>query len=115
MQGSNLSTESKQIVFLSQLLVLFKFCHVCKADNPLTEAGGIGTEAVIKTTCSKEKTWYSRPLISGTQMPARNFLLCLSILLVGGSAKKVFEMFSDMDLGHLSTHFSSVKWLEKIF
>ena len=92
---------------MSQLLVLFKFCHVCKADNPLIEAGGIGTVAVIKKTCSnpacsKEKTWYIRPLISGTQMPAGNFLLCLSILLVGGSATKVFQMFSHMGLGHVS-------------
>ncbi|XP_067047680.1 uncharacterized protein [Acropora muricata] len=107
MQGTNLRTEPKHIVFLSQLLVLFKFCHVCKADNPLIEAGGIGTEAVIKTTCSnpacsKEKTWYSQPLIPGTQMPAGNFLLCLSILLVGGSATKVFQMFSHMGLGHVS-------------
>ena len=102
MQGTNLRTEPKHIVFLSQLLLLFKFCHVCKADNPLIEAGGIGTEAVIKTTCSKEKTWYSQPLILGTQMPAGNFLLCLSILLVGGSAMKVFQMFSHMGLGHIS-------------
>ena len=107
MQGTNLCTEPKHIVFLSQLLLLFKFCHVCKADNPMIEAGGIGTEAVIKTTCSnpacsKEKTWYSQPLIPGTQMPAGNFLLCLSILLVGGSAMKVFQMFSHMGLGHIS-------------
>ena len=107
MQGTNLRTEPKHIVFLSQLLLLFKFCHVCKDDNLLIEAGGIGTEAVIKTICSnpacrKEKTWYSQPLISGTQMPARNFLLCLSILLVGGSAMKVFQMFSHMGLGHIS-------------
>ena len=107
MQGTNLRTEPKHIVFLSQLLVLFKFCHVCKADNPLIEAGGIGTEAVIKATCSnpacsKEKTWYSQPLIPGTRMPAGNFLLCLSILLVGGSATKVFQMFSHMGLGHVS-------------
>ena len=35
-------------------------------------------------------------------MPAGNFLLCLSILLVGGSATKVFQMFSHMGLGHVS-------------
>ena len=83
MKGTNLRTEPKHIVFLSQLLLLFKFCHVCKADNPTVEAGGIGTQAAIKTTCSnpacrKEQTWYSQPLIPGTQMLAGNFLLCLS-------------------------------------
>ncbi|CAB4018454.1 Hypothetical predicted protein, partial [Paramuricea clavata] len=34
----NLRTEPKRIVFLSQLLLLFNFCHCCKADNPLVEA-----------------------------------------------------------------------------
>ena len=63
MEGTNLRTEPKHIVFLSQLLLLFKFCHVCKADNPMIEAGGIGTQAAIKTTCGnpacrKEQTWY---------------------------------------------------------
>ena len=68
MKGTNLRTEPKHIVFLSQLLLLFKFCHVCKADNPMIEAGGIGTQAAIKSTCGnpacrKEQTWYSQPLI----------------------------------------------------
>ena len=107
MKGTNLRTEPKHIVFLSQLLLLFKFCHVCKADNPMVEAGGIGTQAAIKTICGnpacrKEQTWYSQPLIPGTQMPAGNFLLCLSILLVGGSATKIFQMFSHMGLGCIS-------------
>ena len=107
MEGTNLRTEPKHIVFLSQLLLLFKFCHVCKADDPMIEAGGIGTQAAIKTTCRnpacrKEQTWYSQPLIPGTQMPAGNFLLCLSILLVGGSATKIFQMFSHMGLGCIS-------------
>ena len=107
MKGTNLRTEPKHIVFLSQLLLLFKFCHVCKADNPMIEAGGIGTQAAIKSTCGnpacrKEQTWYSQPLIPWTQMPAGNFLLCLSILHVGGSATKIFQMFSHMGLGCIS-------------
>ena len=107
MKGTNLRTKPKHIVFLSQLLLLFKFCHVCKADNPMVEAGGIGTQAAIKSTCGnpacrKEQTWYSQPLIPGTQMPAGNFLLCLSILLVGGSATKIFQRFSHMGLGCIS-------------
>ena len=46
MKGTNLRAKPKHIVFLSQLLLLFKFCHVCKADNPMVEAGGIGTQAI---------------------------------------------------------------------
>ena len=110
-QITNLRTEPKHIVFVPQLLLLFKFCHVCKADNPFIEAGSIGTEAVIKTTCSnpacrKEKTSYSQPLIPEIQVPAGNFLLCLSILHVGGSETKVFEMFSHMGLGYVSLNTS---------
>ena len=97
MKGKNLRTDPKHIVFLSQLLLLFKFCHVCKADNPLVETSEIGTQAVVKTTynnpaCKKEKTWYSQPLMPGTQTPAGNFLLCMSILLTGGSATRIFQI-----------------------
>ena len=50
-------------------------------------------------------------------MPAGNFLLCLSILLVGGSATKVFYMFSHMGLGHVSlnTFFKCQRASEDIF
>ena len=107
LKGKNLRTEPKHIVFLSRLLLLFKFCHICKADNPLVEASEIGTEAVVKTTCSnpkcmKKNAWYSQPLMPGSKMPAGNFLLCLSILLTGGSATKVFQVFSHMGLGCVS-------------
>ena len=107
MKGKNLRTEPKHIVYLSHLLLLFKFCHVCKADNPIVETSEIGTEAVVKTTCSnpackKEKMWYSQPLMPGTQTPAGNFLLCLGILLTGGSATRVFQTFAHMGLGCVS-------------
>ena len=69
MQGTNLCTEPKHIVFLSQLLVLFKFCHVCKADNPLIEAGGIGTEAVIKKNMQQSSMQQRENLVqSATDM-----------------------------------------------
>lgn len=76
-------------------------------QRPLVETSEVGTEVVIKTTCSnpscrKQNTWYSQPLIPGTGIPAGNFLLCLSILLSGGSATKVFTMFSHMGLGCIS-------------
>ena len=107
LKDKNLRTEPKHIVFLSQLLLLFSFCPICKADNPAVETREIGTEAVVKTTCSnpkcmKEKTWYSQPLMPGSRIPAGNFLLCLSILLAGGSATKVFQVFSHIGLGCLS-------------
>lgn len=104
LKNTNQRTEPKHIVFLSHLLLLFKFCHICKADNPTVETTEIGTEAVVKTTCNnpqcqKEYTWYSQPLIPGYRINAGNLLLCLCILLSGGSATKVFQMFRHMGLG----------------
>ena len=47
--ATNLRTEPKHIVFLSQLLLLFQFCHVCNTENPEPEAKQVGTEAIITT------------------------------------------------------------------
>ena len=106
-KDKNLHLEPKHIVFLSQLLLLFKFCHICKADNPTVETREIGTEAVVKTSCNnpecmKQSSWYSQPLIPGSHIPAGNFLLCLCILLTEGSATKVLQMFKHMGLGCVS-------------
>ena len=88
-KDNNLRTQPKFIVFLSQLLLLFKFCPSCKADNPLVETRQAGTMAVITSTCTNKKcnrkdtVWKSQPNIPGTRIPAGNFLLCMSILLSG--------------------------------
>ena len=107
LKNKNLRTEPKHIVFLTQLLLLFKFCHTCKADNPTVEASENGTEAIVKTycnnpKCNKKDTWHSQPLMPGLRIPAGDFLLCLSIRLAGGSATKVFRAFSHMGLGCVS-------------
>ncbi|XP_015759354.1 PREDICTED: uncharacterized protein LOC107338632 [Acropora digitifera] len=106
-QGTNIRTEPKHIVFLSQLLLLFGFCHSCKADNPQVDIHEVGTKVVVTTTCSNPKcqkpkgTWQSQPFLPGSKLAAGNFLLCLAILLAGGSASKVFRIFSHMGLGCL--------------
>lgn len=108
MRGTNLRTEPKHIVFLSQLLLLFGFCHSCWAHNPIVDVHQVGTEAVVTTNCSNPKwpkprhTWHSQPVIPGTKLPAGNFLLCMEILLAGGSPSKVFTIFSHMGLGCIS-------------
>ena len=105
LKNTNLCTEPKHIVFLSQLFLLFKFCHVHKADNPMVEASEFGTETVVKTTCSvckKENTWHSQPTIPGSGIATGNFLLCMAILVAGGSASKVLNIFSHMGLGCVS-------------
>jgi len=102
--GTNLKTEPKHIVFLSQLLLLFQFCHVCKAENPELVAKQVGTEAVITTNCfnpkcpKKVNTWHSQPAMPNSQIPAGNFLLFMAVLLAGGSVTKVFQIFKHMGL-----------------
>lgn len=107
-KDNNLRTQPKFLVFLMQLLVLFKFCHSCKADNPLVETKQVGTMAVIISTCTNKKckrkdtVWKSQPNMPGTKIPAGNFLLCMSILLSGSSASKVLQMFQHKGVACIS-------------
>jgi len=41
-------------------------------------------------------------MMPGTGILAANFLLCMAILLAGGSAKKVLQIFTHMGLGCVS-------------
>lgn len=108
MKDTNLRQEPKFIVFLSQLLLLFKFCHYCKTDNPLVEARKAGTAVVITTNCPNPKcgrqqdVWRSQPLMPGSRVNAGDFLLCFSILVSGGSPSKVIHLFQQMGLSGIS-------------
>ena len=104
---TNLRKEPKFIVFLSQLLLLFKFCHFCKEDNPIILARRSGTMVTIRTACnnpecSKEYIWASQPTFDGSRIPAGNFLISLSILLAGGSISKVLQITKHMGLSMIS-------------
>ena len=113
MDSNHLRTVPKHIVFLSQLLLLFRFCHLCKADNPLIERREVGTNVIVTTICSnprcpeKTRTWYSQPLMPGTKIYAGNFLLCMGTLLSGSSFSKVRQVCLHMGLGcvSLNTYF----------
>ena len=108
LHDDNLRTSPKHIVFLSKLLLLFQICHICRADHPLVETREVGTMAVVTSRCQnpkcpkKENVWYSQPYMPGTKTPAGNFLLCFAILLSGGSASKVFQIFQHMGLACIS-------------
>ena len=73
-------TEPKYIVFLSKLLLLFQFCHVCRSGKkPEMTAEQTGTAIVIKAVCTnsscrKEFIWSSQPFMPGTKIFAGNFL-----------------------------------------
>ena len=107
--GKNLRTEPKYITFLSQLLLLFKFCHVCKSDNPTLETRQIGTTAVITTTCINPRcknvsTCNTQPMMPNSKILAGNFLLCMTILVAGSSATKLLRIFSNMGLACISEY-----------
>ena len=109
--------EGKFIVFLSQLLLLFRVCPACKQDGLLAEARVIGTMVEIASSCAnpncldKERLWRSQPDMPGTRIPAGNFLLSFAIVVAGASATKIKTVFNHMGLSciSLSTYFSHQK------
>ena len=103
LDDSNLRREPKFIVFFTQLLVLSKFCPSCKFDHPLVEVQENGTMAEVTTTCANPKCgktskWFSQPYITGTMIPAGNFLLSFAILAAGTSATKTLRVLKHMEL-----------------
>lgn len=96
------------LCFYHSCFSFFNFCHVCKTNNPSIEARQIETKAVVTSTCHNPNcpkqvdTWHSQPNMPNSGIAAGNFLLCMAVLLAGGSATKVFRIFSHMGLGYVS-------------
>lgn len=107
-RDQDIRTEPKYIVFLSQLLLLFRFCPSCKSENPLVETRQVGTSVEVTTICGnnncseKENIWYSQPNIPGSRIPACNFLVSFGILLSGCSPSKVLNLFTHIGLAGIS-------------
>ena len=99
---SNLRKQPKFIVFLTQLMALFKFCPSCKSENPLVELEKVGTMAKIKIICGNDhcqqrhNSWNSQPYWENTKIPAGNLLLSFAILLAGGLPSKILHMLKIM-------------------
>ena len=97
---SSVRTEPQFIVFLSQLLLLFHVCPVCKADGLLPEQRVIGTIIEIASFCAnpkcqkRETIRRSQPEMPGARIAAGNFLLSFKILVAGASATKVRTVFN---------------------
>ncbi|CAB3977591.1 Hypothetical predicted protein [Paramuricea clavata] len=99
------------------LLLLLRFCHLCKADNPLVETREVRSKAVVTTIicnpkCPQNTTmWHSQPMMPGTKISTGNVLVCMATLLGGGSFSKVTQIFLHMGLGcvSLSTYFGYEK------
>ena len=92
--------EPKGIVFLSKLLLLFQYCHICFTPKPEVMSSQTGTLLTIETKCSKCKEifiWESQPFLLG-KFPAGNLLLSFAVLCAGASIKKVLLVFRHMGI-----------------
>ncbi|XP_028514749.1 uncharacterized protein LOC110238694 [Exaiptasia diaphana] len=90
-EGKDLREQPKLIVFLSHLMMLFKFCHLCQSPDPSVSTSQTGTMITVTTKCQKCEniyTWSSQPMLLG-RFPAFNLLLSFGILCAGASVKKV--------------------------
>ena len=92
--------EPKGIVFLSKLLLLFQFCHLCVFTKPKVAVTQTGTMLTIVSECSncgETYTWRSQPDLLG-KFPAGNLLLSFAVLCAGAPLRKVLLVFRHMGL-----------------
>ena len=103
----NICKQPKFIVFLTQLLLLFKTCIFCHQSEPLLKVSQVGTMVTITThcknpECGKHFVWKSQQQMSGTKIYAGNFLLSFATLVAGSSASKVLQVMKHMGLACIS-------------
>ncbi|XP_015776536.1 PREDICTED: uncharacterized protein LOC107354556 [Acropora digitifera] len=104
MQGKDVREEPKGIVFISKLLLLFRFCHLCFFPNPEVSMRQTGTMLTIEAKCCNCKEvfeWKSQPFIL-SKLPAGNLLMSLAVLCAGSSIKKILLVLKHM--GVLAFH-----------
>ena len=100
MKGKNVREEPKGIVFISKLLLLFKFCHLCFFPNPEVSMIQTGTMLSIETkrhNCKETFSWKSQPFIL-SKLPAGNLLLSFAVLCAGSLIKKLPLVFKHMGI-----------------
>lgn len=99
-EGKDIREQPKVIVFLSHLLMLFQYCHLCLGPKPKVKINQSGTFISITTECGrckKEYTWDSQPKLLG-KFPAGNLLLSFAVLCAGASIRKILLVFKHMNL-----------------
>ena len=108
----NIREQIKFIVFLTQLLLLFKTCVFCHESEPLLEVSQVGTMVTITTSCQniecgKVFVWRSQQLLSGAKIYSANFLILFATLVARSSASKVLQVMKRMGFAciPLSTYF----------
>ena len=93
LQGKNIREEPKGIVFLSKLLLLFQFCHLCFFSKPKLSVSQTGTLLTVESfcrNCSQTKVWKSQPDLLG-KFPAGNLLLSFAVLCEPSEKKETIH------------------------
>ncbi|CAH3182563.1 unnamed protein product [Porites lobata] len=93
LQGKNIREEPKGIVFLSKLLLLFQFCHLCFFSKPKLSVSQTGTLFTVESfcrNCSQTKVWKSQPDLLG-KFPAGNLLLSFAVLCEPSEKKETIH------------------------
>ena len=99
-EGKSCREEPKGIVFLSKLLLLYQYCHLCLASQPHLSVTQTGTMLSIVSKCSScdgTYIWKSQPYLLG-KFPAGNILLSFAIICAGATVGKVLLVFRHMGL-----------------
>lgn len=98
---TNVRQQRKVIVFLNQLTLLFKHCHICHATEPALTVKQAGTMIVITSTClecNQQFTWKSQPHMLDSKYFAGDVLLSFATLCAGGSIRKTLLIFEHMGI-----------------
>ncbi|XP_068712766.1 uncharacterized protein [Montipora foliosa] len=98
--GKNILEEPKTIIFLSKLVLLFQFCHLCFAPKPNLKLSQSGTFISVTAKCEKccrTFSWESQPKLLA-KFPAGNLLLSFAVLCAEASIKKILVVFKHMNL-----------------
>lgn len=97
--------EDKYLVFISQLLLLFKFCRRPDCKSPIVNLVRkvSGTCLTIKTECLEghEDIWESQPRFGLTAWG--NYLLAASIFFAGEIPSKFLKVFKNLNIRVFST------------
>lgn len=104
--AKNILEEPKAIIFLSKLLLLFQFCHLCFAPKPNFKLSQSGTFISVTAKCEKCCQTFSSESQAKllAKVPAGNLLLSFAALCAGAPIKKILVVFKHTNLlVHLAT------------
>ena len=112
MQGKDVREEPKGIVFISRLLLLFRFCHFPNPEVSMRQSGTMLTIEAKCWNCEEVFEWKSQPFIL-SKLPAGNLLMSLSVLCARSLIKKVLLVLKHM--GVLAFHESTFYYHQRHF